>query len=103
MAMYIVDGVCSYTELPPSEISRLNRKIDTVNNRVTSLTPYTVSKSAYIGDTECVFDKAKEGMVNVSVVCDGFEIPHELEISRDKVVVMFEPLERVATVTMMIQ
>ena len=75
---------------------------DTVGIRqsVSAITPYTESKTAYILDTEIVFNSVPQG--NMSVF---FSIPTDYTIERvsDSVVVSFEPLEEVTEVTISIQ
>ena len=41
MAIYHGDGICTYVEIPPSEIDRLNSRINSVSNRVSN-TEYKV-------------------------------------------------------------
>ena len=67
---------------------------------VTAITPYTETKTAYILDTEIVFNSVPQG--NLSVF---FSIPTDYTISRvsDSVVISFEPLEEVTEVTISIQ
>lgn len=71
--------------------------------QVDSLTPYTDTKTAYIGDTECVFDNVPNGCVGVFIngVPDGCVARYE---PTDRVVIHFdEPLEEVTEVTISIQ
>ena len=99
-----VDGDCSYVELPPSEIDRLNSRINYVSNRVSNITPYEESKTAYIGDTEVSFIKAKEGVINANCITDsGLSIPITIELSNNEITVKFEELTEVATVSISIQ
>ena len=99
-----VEGVCSYVELPPSEIDRLNSRINSVSNRVSNITPYEESKMAYIGDTEVSFIKAKEGVINANCITDsGLSIPITIELANNEIKVKFEELTEVATVSISIQ
>lgn len=99
-----VDGDCSYVELPPSEIDRLNSRINFVSNRVSNITPYEKSKTAYIGDTEVSFIKSKEGMINANCITDsGLSIPITIELANNEIKVKFEELTEVATVSISIQ
>lgn len=99
-----VDGDCSYVELPPSEIDRLNSRINSVSNRVSNIAPYEESKTAYIGDTEVSFIKAKEGVINANCITDsGLSIPITIELSNNEIKVKFEELTEVATVSISIQ
>lgn len=71
-----------------------------IRQSVANVTPYTESKTAYILDTEIVFNSVPQG--NLSVF---FSIPTDYTIERvsDSVVVSFEPLEEVTEVTISIQ
>lgn len=118
MAIHIVDGECSVVELPPTAIDKLNSKINytnsritqtnnnvnSVSNRVTDITPYEMSKKAYIGDTEVVFDKVKDGMINANCITEsGLSVPTTLVIEENKIIVKFNSLEEVAIATVFIQ
>lgn len=99
-----VDGDCSYVELPPSEIDRLNSRINSVSNRVSNITPYEESKTAYIGDTEVSFIKVKEGMINANCITEsGLSIPITIELANNEIKVKFEELTELATVSINIQ
>lgn len=99
-----VEGVCSYVELPPSAIDRLNSRINSVSNNVASITPYTESKTAYIGDTEVIFTKAKDGIITSNCITEnGNQIDVSMELSNNEVAIKFEPLEETATVSISIQ
>lgn len=90
--------------LGPSAYDRLNARINSVNARVTDITPYTVSKTAYIDDTEVLFDIAKEGNISVFMVDnEGQNVPHTFEQINGQVRVSFEKRETLATVTISIQ
>lgn len=78
-------------------------KVDNTANIVTTITPYTETKTAYIGDTEVVFDNVPNGCVGVFIngVPDGCVARYE---PTDRVVIHFdEPLEEVTEVTISIQ
>ena len=99
-----VDGDCSYVELPPSAIDILNSRINSVSNRVSNITPYEESKTAYIGDTKTTFYKAKDGMINANCITEsGLSVPTTMEIFDNNIVVKYEKLEEVATVKLSIQ
>lgn len=70
-----------------------------INQRLNKLTPYTVSKQVYIGDTECVFDKVKDGSISARLVTKESEKPCTFDISDGKIVVSFDELEETGTVT----
>lgn len=66
---------------------------------ISNITPYTETKTAYIGDTEVVFSNVPQG--NLSVY---FDTPTDYAINRESnnIEVSFEPLEEVTTVTISI-
>lgn len=72
-------------------------KTDDTASKVTEITPWTVSKTAYIDDTECIFTGVPQG--NMTVYCT---VPHTVEIDGDRVTVRFEPLEEVTEITISI-
>ena len=67
--------------------------------QVDSLTPYTDTKTAYIGDTEVVFQN-KQG--NLLIYTDK-PFPYSVDRNNDFIVVNFEPLEEVSQITISIQ
>lgn len=86
--------------IPTSAFEALSNRVAQLTSQVNSITPYTETKQAYIGDTECDFDY-REG--NVSAwVADG-QIPCEIVIEDDLIKVLFEELDEVATVKINIQ
>ena len=93
------------TPLQPSAIDKLNSKINQVNSQVNAITPYTDSKNAYIDDTECVFENVyKDGALTVNVVDrNGVSIDYQVVKEDNNIIVTFEPLEEVATVSIVIQ
>lgn len=72
-------------------------KTDDTANKVVDITPWTATKTAYIDDTECVFEGVPQG--NVTVYCP---VPHTVEKQDGRVVVKFEPLEEVVEITISI-
>lgn len=71
-------------------------KTDNTASKVTEITPWTASKTAYIDDTSVSFENVPQG--NVSVYVGG--VNHTLfEREGDRVIVRFEPLEEVMDVT----
>lgn len=77
---------------------------DNANNRIDALTPYTETKTAYIGDTEVVFTGAKSGNLSVFIASEeGSETGYTLDRIGDMITVHFtEPLEYVTEVTISI-
>ena len=81
-------------------------KVDDTSNKVVAITPYTDTVTSYIGDDDAHFFNVPQGMLSVSVVdSDGnFHNYYTVERENDIVRVYFdEPLESVATVTIMVQ
>lgn len=74
--------------------SRLIEHIDQLGKQVEAVTPYTMTKTAYIDDTECVFTDVPQGNVSAYMT-----VPHTVERDGDRVTVKFAPLEEVQTVT----
>lgn len=74
-------------------------KVDDTANKVEQITPYTETKTAYIGDTEVVFTDVPQGKLSVY-----FDTPTDYAINREgnNIEVSFEPLEDVTTVTISI-
>lgn len=91
--------------LNPSPYDNLSRRINQVSSQVNAITPYTDSKNAYIDDTECVFENInKEGALTVNVVDrNGVSIDYQVAKEDNNIIVTFEPLEEVATVSIVIQ
>lgn len=66
---------------------------------ISNVTPYTETKTAYIGDTEVVFQN-KQG--NLLIYTDK-PFPYSVDRNYDFIVVNFEPLEEVSQITISIQ
>jgi hypothetical protein len=90
----------SYADDLACLISVVNKKIDNVE---TELTPYTESKKVYIGDTNVEFDYVKSGNISAWLVVSDTQIPCVYEVIDNKIVVSFDELEEVGTVTISIQ
>ena len=93
------------TPLNPSPIDRVNARVSQISSQVNAITPYTDSKNAYIDDTECVFENVyKDGALTVNVVDrNGVSIDYQVAKEDNNIIVTFEPLEEVATVSIVIQ
>lgn len=93
-------------DVPPSDYAILSRRISAVNNRVSDITPYTMSKTVGIQDTECVFTNVvkDEGTLTANVKTEqGEYLPCTVERADSRVRVSFDKLDTVATVTIQIQ
>lgn len=75
-------------------------KVDDTANKVVEITPYTDSKTAYIGDTEVVFSDVPQG--NLSVYFDT-PTDYSVERTKDAVAVTFDALDEVTVVSISIQ
>lgn len=67
-----------------------------IRQSVSDVTPYTESKTAYIDDTEVIFENVPEG--NISVFTSN-GIVYQTERLNNSVVIRFAPLEELITVT----
>ena len=79
----------------------ITAKVDDSANQVKAITPYTETKTAYIGDTEIVFSDVPNGAWYVSFNNDVLAT----KITRDNgtLIVEFLPLEEVTQVTITVQ
>ena len=84
------------------QIARGNvNTIGKVDDTVTAITPYTETKTAYIGDTEVVFENVPGGNLSIFGLLSRL---YRVERDSDKVTItLFEPLEDVTEVTISIQ
>lgn len=77
----------------------ITAKVDYTSNKIEELTPYTETKTAYIDDTEIVFDNVPPG--NITILTDPM-INFTAKKEDDRLTVSFEPLEEVTEVTLTI-
>lgn len=80
-------------------------KVDDTSNRVTAITPYTETKTAYIGDYQVLFENTPQGILTVSAVDSEGGFPaYVLEREGGIISVHFDnPLDYVTTVSISIQ
>lgn len=83
--------------MTPYVDSRLIEHIDQLGRQTEAITPWTASKTAYIDDTECIFEGVPTG--NVTVYCS---VPHTVEKQDGRAVVKFEALTEVVEITISI-
>lgn len=76
-------------------------KVDDTSNRVTSITPYTDTKTAYYGDTSITFYDAPQG--NVSVFFDSYNGAYSVSRVENRLSVSFDALDKQTQVTISIQ
>ena len=88
------------------ELNALSRRISSVEKRlsdftdirVNDITPYTETKTAYIGDTEITFyDVPENGNVTVF-----FNASYNMERIGNKITLTFEPLNNITDITISI-
>lgn len=79
--------------------------VDDTSNKVTQITPYTASKTAYIGDYQVLFENTPQGILTVSAVDSEGGFPaYVLEREGGTISVHFDnPLDYVTTVSISIQ
>ena len=88
----VVDGnVEMRTPYVPSSILE---SVQRLGKQVEAVTPVTMTKTAYIDDTEVVFTNVPQGNVSAYI-----NVPHTVEREGNRVIVRFEPLEEVTEVT----
>lgn len=70
---------------------------------ISDITPYTATQTAYIEDTEIIFEGVREGNLSVYVKDSEGNYPdYTVERAGNRVTVRFEPLENETTVTISI-
>lgn len=85
-------------QLPMSDFNAIaSALVSEQGEAIKAVTPVTMTKTAYIDDTECIFTEVPTG--NMTVYCS---VPHTVERDGDRVTVRFEPLEEVIEVTISI-
>lgn len=78
--------------------------IDDLTNSIEEITPYTETKTAYIGDESVTFNDVPEGNLSVFTKdSEGNEIEYSVTREDNRVVVTFSPLEYVTDVTISVQ
>lgn len=78
--------------------------IDGNRKAVSEITPYTETKTAYLGDTEVIFTDVKDGNLSVFVKDENGNYPDfSVDRNGDIITVYFEPLEYITTITISIQ
>lgn len=93
----------SFQPIPPSSYDRLSSRVSQVSSQVNAITPLTMSKNVYVGDTECEFDLVKGGNINAWLVTNDTQTPCVFEVIDNKIKVLFEELEEIGTINISIQ
>ena len=86
----VISGYTPYVD------SRLIEHIDQLGKATEAITPYTETKTAYIGDTEVIFSN-RPGNLTVY-----FPHPYTVERLTDRIIVSFDELEEVTDITISI-
>lgn len=87
------------TPITPYDV--LSRRISAVNSRVTQITPYEQTKTAYYGEIEKVFYGVPDG--NVTVFFDKYDGEYEVSRIEDRLTVSFPRLTDMTNITVMVQ
>ena len=85
--------------------SQIVSKTDDTSNKVEQITPTTYTKTAYIGDTEVVFENVPQGNITVIAESENGYHPYYTELKRenDRVRIRYVvPFESVTTITLSI-
>ena len=93
----------SFQPIPPSSYDKLSSKVNQVSSQVSAITPLTMSKNVYVGDTECEFDLVKGGNISAWLVTNDTQTPCVFEVIDNKIKVRFEELNEVGTINISIQ
>ena len=75
----------------------LHNVLQDMLNDITRITPHTYTKTAYIGDTDVIFENVEKG--NLTVYFDG---EYAIEREGDRITISFESLEEVTEITISI-
>lgn len=73
-------------------------KVDDTSNRVTAITPYTETKTAYIGDTEVTFENVPTGNLTVFGLSE-----YSVDRQNDRITITFDAVEEVTDISISIQ
>ena len=93
----------SFQPIPPSSYDRLSSRVSQVSSQVNAITPLTMSKNVYVGDTECEFDLVKGGNISAWLVTNDTQTPCVFEVIDNKIRVLFDELDEVGTINISIQ
>ena len=80
-------------------------KTDDTSNKIEQITPTTYTKTAYIGDTDVVFENVPQGNITVIAESENGYHPYYTELKRenDRVRIRYVvPFESVTTITLTI-
>ncbi len=81
----------------------VTNKADNAANAVEQITPTTYTKTAYIGDTEVIFDNIPSGQITVHAEDSEGHFPiFDMDKNGSTLTIYFEPLQNVAVFTVSI-
>ena len=86
------------------QMNDMGRRIDNLaNSKIDKITPYKETKTAYIDDTEIIFENIPQGNLSVFVVDSEGNYPNfTVDRVTDRVTVSFDPCQYITTVTISI-
>lgn len=83
-------------------VNDLSKRIEnSYTAKITEITPYTATQTAYYGESEKVFYNVPQG--NITVFWDNYAGDYAVERIADRIVVSFDALTDNATISIMIQ
>lgn len=85
--------------LPPSPYDILSSRVSKINSQVNAITPYTETKTVYIGDKECIFDKVVNGNISAYLEIGGEQKPCDITVGEKYITVSFDEAEDLGLVT----
>ena len=88
-------------DIPDSAFDVLSKRISAVNSRVTQITPYEQTKTAYYGEIEKVFYGVPDGVLNVTF--DKYDGEYSISRIDDRVTVSFPRLTEQTNISLMVQ
>jgi uncharacterized protein YoxC len=99
-----IDTIDNSLENLSSDISYQQSQINNVSNDVNNITPTIITKTAYIDDTELLFNNVPDGVISVSTQdTEGNEINYSMQRVGNTVRFTFDPLTLVTEITLTIR
>ena len=89
------------TGVPESAFDVLSKRISAVNSRVSEITPFEQTKTAYYGEIEKVFYGVPDGVLNVTF--DKYDGEYSISRIDDRVTVSFPRLTEQTNISLMVQ
>lgn len=82
-------------------VSPIQKQINALNRRVSEITPYEQTKTAYYGEIEKVFYGVPNGVL--TVVFDNYDGEYQTSRIEDRLTVKFPKLEKQTNITIVVQ